>query len=445
MTNYRYGTYPRSQRIALLAILAVVMAVTVFLSLGAAPALSPGLSSAAAKIRAEEVRLEAKNFRAPPESFAFDPNLVSSNELQRLGLSKKQATSWLKFRGKSTSRFKQPEDIGKLYVLSEEEKARLIPLAFVIPTEGRARPQVQSFAFDPNDVSARDLQRLGLSTKQAAGFVRYRSKAKYGRAFKKPDDIRRLGTLSDEQKDHLVSLAEIPPEEKIEIVRQRFTFDPNTISPDSLSLLGFPKWQTNSFAKYRGDRKTTFRRPTDLRRVGALDSALVEEIIPLIVLAPLPDFDPASAAEGAPKTYDYTPKPPPPAAASFDVNSASPQAWQRLPGIGKYRASKIVRYRQKFGGFYSIEQISETPDLPDSTFQLIQPFLKVGPILSTIAINRASYNDLKRHPFISSNVANAVVKNREKFGRFDGPEDLKRIRLITQKNLPTLLPYLSFE
>ena len=76
MTNYRYGTYPRSQRIALLAILAVVMAVTVFLSLGAAPALSPDLSSAAAKIRAEEARLEAKNFRAPPESFAFDPNLV---------------------------------------------------------------------------------------------------------------------------------------------------------------------------------------------------------------------------------------------------------------------------------------------------------------------------------------------------------------------------------
>jgi len=52
---------------------------------------------------------------------------------------------------------------------------------------------------------------------------------------------------------------------------------------------------------------------------------------------------------------------------------------------------------------------------------------------------------LKRHPYINRNLANSIVKNREKFGRFNGPEDLRRLRLITDKNLPTLLPYFSFE
>jgi DNA uptake protein ComE-like DNA-binding protein len=455
MPTYRYGAYPRAQRVALLTLLVTASLVTVVSMALPSRVVPAALLEAAQSLRAEEQRLAAANFRPPPEAFAFDPNVVTQEELMRLGLSKKQAASWLKFRGDRDNAFRQPEDIGKLFVLSDDDKARLIPLAFVsLPQNSRARSRVQReeqwqrFAFDPNVVSPEELQQLGLSSKQAAAFVNYRSKAKYGRAFRQPEDIRRLGTLSDRQKDHLVSLADIPPAEAPTTApRQRFSFDPNTISPDSLTLLGFPRWQAQSFAKYRGARLNTFRRPTDLRRVGALDSTLVEAVIPLVNIAPVPYPAPADAAGSgqANESSSFPPKAPPPALASFDINASGPTAWKRLPGIGSYRAEQVMRFRLKLGGFYSVEQVATTPGLPDSTFQKIRPFLTAGPVFRQIAINRASFNELKTHPYINRNLANVIVKNREKFGPFSGPEDLNRIRLITDKNRPTLLPYFSFE
>lgn len=461
--SYRYGAYPRAQRMAILFLIMVTTGLfwlidVVFLVGNEATTED---IAAAAILRSRQEAEEQKNYRPPPEAFAFDPNTVTASELERLGLSKKQATGWLKFRGNRTNAFRQPEDIGKLYVLREDDKARLIPLAYVVfskTANKAARTQVQSFAFNPNTVGAEDLVRLGLSPKQAAAFVNYRSFAKYGRAFRKPEDIRRIKTMSNAQKDHLVSLAVIPPKaEKPIAAAQRFRFDPNTISVDSFQLLGFPEWQAKSLLRYRGDRPVTFRRATDLRRVKSLDSTLVEAVLELIDLAPTTDnayFDklstspaatPGTASDAAPSTYSYKSKPPPPAPNSFDINTADTTAWRSLPGIGSYRAKRIVRFRDALGGFASVEQVGTTRGLPDSTFQKVRNHLTTSKIYRPLAINRATYNEFKKHPYINRNLANSIVKNREKFGRFNGPEDLRRLRLITEDNLPQLLPYFSFE
>ncbi|SEP60334.1 helix-hairpin-helix domain-containing protein [Neolewinella agarilytica] len=443
--DYRLGAYPRNQRLALLAVLIVAVGCTWLTDFGLSFGDHASASSvaAASSLRQSLMVQERQQFGPVPEAFAFDPNTVSREELIRLGLSDKQALSWLKFRGNRQNAFKSPEEIGKLFVLSRDDKARLIPLAYVADTaKKRARPQVQSFAFDPNTVSAQDLERLGLSPKQAVALINYRSKAKYGRAFRKAEDLRRLGTLSDQQKDHLIGLAEIPPEEPEPVVAAlQFSFDPNTISADSFQLLGFPAWQAKSLLRYRGDRAITFRRATDLRRVKSLDSALVEAVIPLVRLAPPTSTAPAAA----PTTYTYKPKVPPPPPGSVDINTADTSVWKSIPGIGSYRAKRIVRFREVLGGFVSVNQVGETRGLPDSTFQAIMPYLKASPVPRPLVINRATYDELKRHPYINRNLANSIVKNREKFGRFNGPEDLRRLRLITDKNLPTLLPYFSFE
>jgi DNA uptake protein ComE-like DNA-binding protein len=443
---YGYGAYPRAQRMGLVFLLfaLIVLCFIAERSYPSGSAPSERVMTQVRSLRSSILADEKRDFRPPPEAFTFDPNTITGEELQRLGLSSKQAAGWLKFRGKRSNAFRKAEDIGKLYVLSEDDKARLIPMARVSASgkTNRARRQVQSFAFDPNTVSAQDLERLGLSPKQASAFIGYRSKAKYGRSFRKPEDIRRISTMSDEQKDHLVGLAIIPPEaEKPKAPAQRFVFDPNTISKDSFQLLGFPEWQAKSLMRYRGDREITFRRATDLRRVGALDSVLVEDILELVHIAP--STLPAPAA--APTTYTYQPKAPPPPPASFDINTSDTIAWRSLPGIGGYRAKRIVRFRDALGGFSSIKQIAETRGLPDSTYQSILQYLAPGKIYRPIVINRAKYEELKRHPYISRNLANSIVKNREKFGRFNGPEDLTRLRLINDKNKLQILPYLSFE
>ncbi len=60
------------------------------------------------------------------ESFRFDPNTVSEEDLARLGLSPKQAASIGNYRSKG-GRFRKKEDFAKMYVVSDSLYARLEP------------------------------------------------------------------------------------------------------------------------------------------------------------------------------------------------------------------------------------------------------------------------------------------------------------------------------
>jgi len=262
--------YPRKQRLALLVVLLVVTTAWWMAQWWPAASVGTPILTAATTIRTAAKAEESRNSRPAPAAFAFNPNTVTAAELQQLGLSAKQAASWLKFRGERTDAFRSPEDISQLFVLSEDDKARLIPLAYVTAQPRvQGKDKVQGFAFDPNTVSSRDLQRLGLSPKQAAAWLKFRGDRR--RAFRTPEDIRKLFVLSDKDKDRLVALATVPASSNASqpaegVARQRFSFDPNTISTDSLQLLGFPRWQAEAFGRYRGGRATTFRRATDLLR-----------------------------------------------------------------------------------------------------------------------------------------------------------------------------------
>lgn len=60
------------------------------------------------------------------ELFAFDPNTVSEADLQRLGLPERSIRGWLNYRSKG-GKFRRPEDVQKLYALSEDDYERLAP------------------------------------------------------------------------------------------------------------------------------------------------------------------------------------------------------------------------------------------------------------------------------------------------------------------------------
>ena len=68
----------------------------------------------------------AEKPRRTVESFAFDPNTVSLEDLQRLGLSERQAESIENYRSKG-GRFRSKADFQKMYVVSDTLYARLEP------------------------------------------------------------------------------------------------------------------------------------------------------------------------------------------------------------------------------------------------------------------------------------------------------------------------------
>ncbi len=70
----------------------------------------------------------------------FDPNTIDKSGLLSLGLSEKTAESWLRFREKG-GKFNKPEDIRKLYALSQLDRDRLLPYVQINEAVEVKKPQ----------------------------------------------------------------------------------------------------------------------------------------------------------------------------------------------------------------------------------------------------------------------------------------------------------------
>ena len=74
----------------------------------------------------EAVKVREKAAPRKVESFRFDPNTVSLEDLQRLGFSEKQALAIDSYRQKG-GRFRRPSDFAKSYVVADTVFERLAP------------------------------------------------------------------------------------------------------------------------------------------------------------------------------------------------------------------------------------------------------------------------------------------------------------------------------
>ena len=61
-----------------------------------------------------------------------------------------------------------------------------------------------------------------------------------------------------------------------------------------------------------------------------------------------------------------------------DINTASVEQLQQLPGVGPFRAAMIVRIRERNGPFQSIAEFRVLPRLSEKQFERLRPYLTVG-------------------------------------------------------------------
>jgi competence ComEA-like helix-hairpin-helix protein len=219
---------------------------------------------------------------------------------------------------------------------------------------------------------------------------------------------------------------------------QYFAFDPNTATGQELLRLGMPPKAVQALLKYRA-KGGRLRQPEDLLKIYSLPKNTATALIPWVRITPVPDN----------KTYtihrdSFANRPARPALTSVDINTADTTALIALPGIGSRLAARIVNFRDKLGGFYSINQVAETYALPDSTFQKIRSrlVLSSGPF-RRININTATVDELKAHPYIKWNLANAIVQYRNQHGPYRALQDLRSIALVEEQWLEKVLPYFT--
>lgn len=237
-----------------------------------------------------------------------------------------------------------------------------------------------------------------------------------------------------------------------------FKFDPNTATKEELVRLGLLPRVAQTVLNYRS-KGGKFHKKEDLKKIYGLSEEEYAELEPWIRIAPSVPAKSASpraalvnerkdtAAVVTTKTKAWKSYPakylPPP---EIDINQATPEEWQLLRGIGPGYSKRIVNFRNKLGGFYTIEQVADTYGLPDSTFKKIKPYLRLSPIFRKININTATLQELKMHPYLSNFQATVLFNYRRQHGNFNNMESLKGVKVaFTDSDWERLEPYLVFE
>ena len=221
-----------------------------------------------------------------------------------------------------------------------------------------------------------------------------------------------------------------------------FYFDPNVLSVEDWKRLGIKDRTALTISRYLS-KGGHFRTADDLSKIYGLGKQDLLRLKPYVRIASnenrITNKDTlhrkVDSSSHIKRAWSLTP---------IDINSADSIVLLSLPGIGAKLASRIIHFRDRLGGFYSIDQVKETYGLSDSTFQLIRSALVLGnKPLVRIDINQADAPRLKQHPYFTWPMANALVQYRKEHGPFQKVEDLASVSAILPDQLKRLIPYLS--
>jgi len=129
----------------------------------------------------------------------------------------------------------------------------------------------------------------------------------------------------------------------------------------------------------------------------------------------------------------------------IDLNRADSAELEALPGIGPVLSVRIIKYRYLLGYFYTPDQLRDVYGLDEEVIEMNRHrFTCDTMLLRKIYINKASYSDLIRHPYIEEKQVEAIISHRKLAGQLADIGDLVSNRIFTPEELSRLKPYLDF-
>ena len=290
-----------------------------------------------------------------------------------------------------------------------------------------------------------------------------------------------------------------PVSGEVSVGNSAFPFNPNTITQDSLQILGFSRRQAASIIKYR-TKGGKFRVKRDFAKMYVVDSAKYAALESFILLPDrlperktvhkkaLPSTNSADKSNSAHekgvlnansaaerrnvtnKTKNVTngeenarlvteaadsvtnahqaPAPQPVPASKYgtrlpkekyvcNLNTADSAALVELYGIGGYYARKILRYRERLGGsFVDARQLLEIEGFTQERFEKIAGNVVVlEGDVKRVSLLEADMEFLRRHPYIGPYAAKGVETYLRLKGKENFSSDMQLLEALVKERV----------
>lgn len=321
-----------------------------------------------------------------------------------------------------------PEFLGKdkkFIGIDSQEQQYLDSLLMSFNQESLESNKSKLFNFDPNKVNRESLIDLGFSKYQANKIINYREK---GGVFRKKKDLLKIYGIDSCHYQRVANYINIPKGRKKKYIEKKksvlkklylFAFNPNQIDIETWDSLGIERRVAKRIRKYI-NAGGKFQRAEDLYKMYGIDSARVKMLIPYIIL---------------PKKESKI--------LLVELNGASQEDLMKLSGIGKVLSKRIVDYREKLGGFYSLEQLLEIYGMKKEVLERNSKKIKLDSnLLRKLNLNRCSERKMTLHPYLSSYQVHDIVRYRERNGKFKDVFDLKNKKILPDSIFIKIKAYL---
>ena len=216
-----------------------------------------------------------------------------------------------------------------------------------------------------------------------------------------------------------------------------YPFNPNFITDFKGYKLGMSVAEIDRLLAFRKTNRYV-NSAEEFQSVTQVSDSLLAVISPFFKF---PDWVTQKKSAGYAKTFYEKPK-----VTVMDINLATQEDLKKVYGIGDGLSERILKEKEKLGGFVSMDQMKDVWGLSDEVIQnLSKSFRVLGiPKVKKININNASVKELGQFPYFRYALAKSIVTHRSMNGEIKGVEDLVKISGFPIDKVDLIALYLDF-
>src|SRR5436190_13885731 len=208
------------------------------------------------------------------------------------------------------------------------------------------------------------------------------------------------------------------------LITKPFRFDPNTADERTFLQLGLAAPIARRIVRYR-EKGGKFKQKESLMKVYGMDSEWFENVKPFVSIQAAPEETVHKKVVVKNKKEKQSQK-------VLDINTADSVSLVKVYGVGPALSRRIRTFRERLGGFVSMEQLKEVYGLDSVAFKELKSkfIVAVGFEPVKLNINEVTVQQL-RHPYIKWKEAEAIISYRLQHGQIQSADQLLEIKILT--------------
>jgi competence protein ComEA len=225
-----------------------------------------------------------------------------------------------------------------------------------------------------------------------------------------------------------------------------FYFDPNKLEEQQWLEMGMNPKIIRNILHYR-EKGGTFRDREGFAKIYGMSDSIIAILGPFIRFA-----EKEKAPSSSWKNYkdnnnmksnkEFTKYKPD--TLIIELNTADSISLLTLDGIGPTYASRIIRYRDRLGGFNRPEQLMEIKGMDSTRFEQFKGQVTINTqLVRKIDLNRVTFKELLKHPYFEYYLVKAIFDYKEEIKNYNSVEQLKKITVMYEELYLKIAPYLE--